>query len=253
MNPGEGRSSRRDGRSRRRPPWLGGLLGVLACALLPGCVFDRAAIEQKLQADRDARTAEVAQQYRVACPDVLEVRLAQRPELSGLYTVGPAGRINLADYASLRVESRPPSEIAQMIAEETGQSPSDVEVRVVQYRSQQLVLFGQVFGWQRSVPYQGPETVLDLLKRVGGITPDAEPEDVYVVRPHISESQRPEVFRVDLKNVVLRGDNRTNLRLMPFDQIYVGESRAAHAEKWLPPWLRPVYEAFWGIRPENGR
>jgi hypothetical protein len=87
------------------------------------------------------------------------------------------------------------------------------------------------------------------LRRVGGIAPGAEPNDVYVVRAHVADSQRPEVFHVDLKAILLRHDDKTNVRLLPFDQIYVGESRQAQIDRWVPPWLRPVYEALWGIRP----
>ena len=40
----------------------------------------------------------------------------------------------------------------------------DVQVRVAAYNSRQLFLFGPVAGHERAVPYQGPETVLDLLQ-----------------------------------------------------------------------------------------
>ena len=44
----------------------------------------------------------------------------------------------------------------------------------------------------------------------------------------------------DLKAILLRYDDKTNVRLLPFDQIYVGESRQARVDKWFPPWLRPA-------------
>jgi polysaccharide export outer membrane protein len=227
-------------------------LAVLLCAALAGCASSRASIEKNLLADRDnvLRGQGVVEQYLVGSPDVLEVRVPGRTELSGQYTVGPTGRIALGDYGPLRVEGRTLGEIATAIAEETGQDPASVTVRVVAFRSQYLFLFGQVIGWQRTVPYQGQETVLDLLQRVGGITPGAEPEDVHVVRAHLGDSQRPEVFHVDLKAIVLNRDEKTNLRLLPFDQVYVGETRQARVEKSFPPWLRPIYQTFWNMRPD---
>ena len=238
MNPGEARSSC-------------GLLALLLCAVLTGCSTDRAGVKHSLGADRFAnlKHADAAADYVVAFPDVLDVRIANRPELSGRFAVGLTGRIQMGDYGDLRVDGRTLPEITRLVAEETGQIPDDVEVRVAEFKSQQLFLFGQVVGWQRSVPYLGQETVLDLLRRVGGIAPGAEPNDVYVVRAHVADSQRPEVFHVDLKAILLRHDDKTNVRLLPFDQIYVGESRQAQIDRWVPPWLRPVYEALWGIRP----
>src|SRR6202022_2652302 len=152
------------------------------------------------------------------------------------------------------VEGRTPPEVARLIASETGQPPGDVEVRVAEFRSQHVFLFGQIVGWQRAVPYQGQETVLDLLQRVGGITPGAAPGDVYVVRSHIAQGRAPEVFRIDLRAIVMDRDARTNLRLRPFDRVYVGESRSLDVEKCIPPCFRPFYELLCGLyRPQPPR
>ena len=108
-----------------------------------------------------------------------------------------------------------------------------------------------VVGQQRSVPYRGQETVLDLLQRVGGLTPGAEPDDVYVVRPHIGDNKRAEVFHVHLRAIVMKQDHKTNIRLLPFDQVYVGETRQARVEKAIPPWMQPIYRAFWNTRDQE--
>src|SRR5438093_1577377 len=83
-------------------------------------------------------------------------------------------------------------------------------------------LFAELVGRHRTIPYQGAETVLDVLQRVGGITPGAEPTEIYVVRSHIGDLQRPEVFHVDLEGIVIDRDHHTNIRVRPYDQIYVG-------------------------------
>jgi protein involved in polysaccharide export with SLBB domain len=240
MNPGEARS-------------LWPLPALLLCAALAGCATDRANVGKNLMADRASalRSEGVAEHYLVGCPDVLEVRIRNRPELSGQVAVAPTGCIALAGYAPLCVEGRTLPEVAHLIAGETGQAPDEVEVRIAAFRSQFLFLSGQVVGWQRTVPYQGQETVLDLLQRIGGITSGAELADVYVVRGHMGDIQRPEVFHVNLRAIVINHDEKTNIRLMPFDQVYVGESRPAQMEKAVPPWLRPFYQAFWNILPDT--
>ncbi len=222
---------------------------MLLCA--PGCVKDRAAVEKNLMAQPSAQRQEgVAERYRVGCPDVVELAAPQRPEFSGRYEIAPDGRIDLGDYGKLRIEGRTTLEIIKLIAEETGANSESVQVRVAEFRSQHILLFGEVIGWQRSVPYRGQETVLDLLQRVGGITRGAEPKDVYVLRPHLGDNHRPEVFHVDLHAIVLKHDHRTNMRLLPFDQVYVGETRQAQIEKAIPPWLRGPYQALWGAKAD---
>src|SRR5262245_1529057 len=161
-----------------RPAWR------WCCALglvtaLAGCAHQRD-VEKNLMSDRAApdRNAGVVDGYRVGCPDVLEVRVADRPDVTGLATIDLSGRIGLGHYGQPRVEGRTPAEIVRLIANQVGAAPSQVQVRVAEFNSQHLYLFGQVIGWQRAVAYQGQETVLDVLQRVGGIAAGAAPDEI---------------------------------------------------------------------------
>lgn len=230
------------------------VLAALCCALVGlggGCAGDRNLVDNNLKHDRptEAEALGVAEHYRVGCPDVLDIAVKDRPEFEGHYTVEPDGRINLGRYGRLRVEGRMLGEIAGLMADEIGVRPQDIRVRVALFHSQHVVVFGGVVGWQRTVAYRGQETVLELLQRVGGITPGAAPDHVYVVRAHLGQEQRPEVFHVDLDAIVMKKDERTNLRVLPFDQVYVGETRQARMERLIPPWLRPLYQKIWDLLP----
>ncbi len=112
-----------------------------------------------------------------------------------------------------------------------------------------IYLYGEVMGLQRAVPYQGHETVVDLLKRTGGITPEAAPSEVYVVRTHVTDIKRPEIFHVDLRAITLEHDERTNVRLEPFDQVHVGATKRAGVLKCVQPWLRPAFQKLWSWLP----
>jgi protein involved in polysaccharide export with SLBB domain len=205
------------------------------------------------QRDTTPRDAGVADHYVVGCPDALELVLTDHPELNGRYTVGADGRINLGALHRPRVDGHTVPEIARLLAAVTGTPPERVQVRVADYQSQEIYLFGQVSGLQRAVAYRGQETILDLLQRIGGITPGAAPGEVYVIRARVADGQRPEVFHVDLHAIVLNHDHHTNVRLQPFDQIHVGETRQARVERCIPPWLRPLYQALWDTRPAEGQ
>ena len=241
MEAGQIRSFRRPC-SRRWPPLL--------VMLLAGCASRSAVIDRALLAHPTAAASAESpvSPYTVACPDVLDLQVDGVLKLSGPHEIGPDGRIDLEALGRLRVEGMPVSAIAICIAQVARVSPTRVQVQVVGYNSRQIFVSGQIVGLQRAVEYRGPETVLDLLQRVGGITPGAAPDEVYVVRSHVAEDRQPEVFRVDLKAILMRDDSRTNLYLQPLDQVFVGETRRCTFEKCLPPWMRPIYEAFWGLR-----
>lgn len=231
------------------PSWLlRGWLG-LGLGLLAGCAADRSQIDRALMRDTGAKTArkEVLRHYVVRCPDVLSITVLGKPELDGLKPVGADGRIELANLGRLRVEGKTFTDIQQVIGEVAFVSPRHVGVKVADFKSQQIYVFGQVIGLQRAVPYQGPEKVTEVLQRAGGITAGASSNDVYVVRPHLIEGKQPEVFHVDLKAILTSDADETNVTVEPFDEIYVGETRHSCLEKCIPKWMRPLYESLCGL------
>jgi protein involved in polysaccharide export with SLBB domain len=239
MQPGERRTFWWTGTSA---PWLG---LVLCC--VAGCSLGRSQVDRALLAEHGLGAGGTVGPYAVHCPDALQVTFADRPDLSFPRTVGADGRIDLGSLGRLRVEGLAPDEIVTRIAEQTGVPAGRVHVDVTGFNSQQVYLFGQVAGLQRAVPYRGQETVLELLQRVGGITAGAAPNDVYVLRPHVADGGTPEVFAVNLRAIVLSHDQQTNLRLQPFDQVYVGETGQSSYVKCVPPCVRPLYEALCGL------
>jgi protein involved in polysaccharide export with SLBB domain len=240
MEAGQGRSA-----WWRPSVWPGLLLWLPV-----GCALCRPPIDLAIPTDGSlaARRENRAGVYTLHCPDVLDVTVEAHPELTGQRAIGPDGRVDLDTKGRLRVEGCTVGEAAHLLAQVAGVPPEAVQVRVAQYKSQHLYLLGQIAGFQRVVAYQGPETVVDLLHRVGGITAGAAQDDVRVIRSHISEGKPPEVVRVDLQAILLRHDARTNIYLRPQDQIYVGETREFSLSKCIPPWLRPIYETLCGMR-----
>jgi protein involved in polysaccharide export with SLBB domain len=206
-------------------------------------------MDQRLLADAGGpdRNRGVTGQYLIGCPDVVEVKLHGRPDHDGLKPVGPDGRIEMGAAGRVRVEGLTATEAAHQLADELGLAPERVAVRIADYRSQQVYLVGEVTGLQRAVPYRGPETVLDLLQRAGGITPGASVGEIYVLRAQVAEGRPPEVYHVDLKAIVERKDQETNLRLQPYDRVYVGETRKSCLAKCMPPCLRPLFKAVCGL------
>ncbi|MBY0522007.1 MAG: hypothetical protein K2R98_01325 [Gemmataceae bacterium] len=229
--------------------------GWLCLVLLAGCASHRPHVDQALLSTQavPSHRKDVDDQYVASCPDVLDVRIEGRPDIvPGRRRVGPDGRIDLGPLGRVTVEALSLTAIRAKVAQAARTSPEAVHVYIGEYNSQQVFIFGAVNGLQRAVPYRGPETVLDLLQRVGGITPGAEPLQVYVIRSHVPENQRPEVFPVDLQAIVMKKDQRTNLSLEPFDQIYIGETRQSAYMKCVPPCLRPLYQAMCGLQQVGG-
>jgi protein involved in polysaccharide export with SLBB domain len=220
---------------------------------MTGCGLGRPAVDQTLLARKlPATPPALLAGYLVHFPDVLDIYVADRPEWSGRRPLRPDGCIEVAPSIFVRVEGRTPAVIARLLADRASVTAEHIGVVVAEYNSQQVFLYGQVEGGPRAVPYQGPETVLEMFQRAGGITAGAAPEDIQVVRGHVAAGRPPETFDVDLESILYKNDQTTNLRLQPFDQVYVGQSHRASLVKCLPPWLRPLYKDLCGLsRPAN--
>lgn len=235
-----------------RLPWL-----LLSLVLVPtGCAPNPAVIHKALVQDRTpaAHGDNLEAQYLVGSPDVLEVTVRGRDDWCGQRRVLPDGRIALSPDDLLRVEGMTVIEAGRKIADRAGLPYRSVSVAVAQYNSQHVYLFGEFSERHRVVPYRGPETVVDLLQRIGGISPGASPGAIQIVRSHVADGGQPEVFDVDLEAIVLKKDQSTNVRLQAFDQVYIGRSRQWNVRNSLPPWVRPLYEQLAGLhlRPSAG-
>ncbi len=230
----------------RWPAWL-------LLLLLAGCSDYCARVRQALMSDRPAPRPAAAspavEAYRVGFPDVLEVTVEGRPELTGQFDVQANGCIDLGPLGGLRVEGLAVSAIEEEIARagrlREALRRERVRVRVAKFKSQHVYLTGEVRGQQRAVPYQGPETVVDLLRRVGGITEESDPSEIAILRDPELAGDKPRVIRVDLREVLLENNPRTNAIVQPNDQIEVPENKRSRLSKAIHPWLRRIGKLLW--------
>ena len=151
----------------------------------------------------------------------------------------------------LDADGRTLAELQSALAARAGCSPDRVLVSLAAARSAQVVVYGPIRGRARFVPYQGPEPVLDFLKRVGGLPPGSKLNQVYVVRPNVAAAARPQVFKVDVPAVLVDGDQRTNVVLRGDDEVYVGETRRSSLSRLLPDRVGTAYRRVTGLLPDE--
>jgi polysaccharide export outer membrane protein len=232
---------------QRTLAWSGGKRGLFALlALVVGCACPgRPQIEDGLRPQTAPGAA--TRQYTLACPDVVQVQIHGGPALAAA-VVEPDGCIALGAFGRVRIEGLPTTEAAERIATQADCCVNRVQVQVVAYRSRLVFLHGGTDA-PRPIDYRGPETVVELLRRAGGLDPGAAVDEVHVVRPHVAEGLTPEVFAIQLRAILDRHDSRTNIVLQPFDEIYVGELARARVARVVAPWLQPAFRAAWGLTP----
>jgi protein involved in polysaccharide export with SLBB domain len=237
----------------RRSPGLAWFF-LFAFRLFPlalfGCATTDAQIERALRTDRNpaAHAKNVDVLYRLRCPDTIDVQIEGRPALSGTHPIDPDGRVRLAGDMAVLVSGKTVPEAVSAIAGAVGLSVRPVRIRVAEYNSQSIYVFGTPEKAQQVVPYRGPETILDLLQRVGMADKGATLGDIQIVRAHVADGKPPEVFPIDLQAVLIRHDLQSNIRLEPFDRIYIRQSCGSRLACCVPPVLQPMYRAVLGIK-----
>lgn len=191
--------------------------------------------------------------YRLNCPDVVEVEVTEHPETSVTAAIDLDGRLPLTEKLNPRIEGLTLSQARSEIARVAGVSEEQVRLRLAAPRSAQIYVHGPIRSRLQMIPYQGPEPVMDLLRRIGGLPPGSKLNEVYVVRPNVARGQKARIYHIDVEAILLDNDQRTNLVLQPSDVIYVGETRRSSFSRILPDWLRPLYRKLTGLLPDDWR
>jgi polysaccharide export outer membrane protein len=193
------------------------LAGALACAVLAGC-----ASGNYPPAPRSAQTAD--SQYKVGPLDTLSISVWRNPDLSGIVSVRPDGRISTPLVSDLLVVGRTPAEISHDIESTLSKyvREPNVTVLVTSFQgtySEQIRIVGEATRPQ-AIPYRQNMTLLDVMIQAGGLTDFADGNAAVLVRGAEGNKQ----YSVHLKDLLKRGDIGANVDVKPGDVIIVPQS-----------------------------
>jgi polysaccharide export outer membrane protein len=205
-----------------------------AVAICAGCTSPGPRIRTALKTPLTAPPAELTSSYTLCCPDDVDVHFANSPSLSGRYRIAPDGTIELAGVGRVFVDGQTAGEAETRLAKAVGKSLEDVQVRVAEHNSRQVLVFGPSSESERVLAYRGPETIIDFLRRIGGLSEVANFAEIHVVRPHVAAGRRPEVFHINIEQIVINGDESSNVVLQPYDHVYIGATRRWVYAQYLP-------------------
>ncbi len=170
-------------------------------------------------------------QYRVAPQDILQVTVWNRPELNNPSNTSNelSGRVVNADgtlyypfVGSFVAAGKTVQEIRDHITTALMKviKQPQVDVSVSQYRSQRVVVSGEV-RTPGTVPVTDiPPDLTEIIARAGGTTNEADLSGVTVTRGR-------ETLRLDLQQLYYAGNLRSNIRLQHGDVVNLPERRAS--------------------------
>ena len=153
--------------------------------------------------------------------DVLEVRVYQEADLSGVYRVTPAGEVDFPLCGKVKVAGATASEAAEALTaclKNGFVRRPQVAVMVKEFNSKKVFVFGEV-AKPGAFPYEEGMTILHAVSAAGGFNRTASKNSVNVTR---LESGQEVKIQVRAEDIVV--GRQKNFPLQPGDIIFVPES-----------------------------
>jgi polysaccharide export outer membrane protein len=160
--------------------------------------------------------------------DEFEVRVFRHDEMSGTYAVSEQGTINFPEIGIVEVVGKTPEQVEREIQHRLADGflvDPTVSVRVKEYKSKTISVFGQVRK-PTTIPYVAGMSIADAISQAGGFTPMARKDAVKVTRSDIgarsaANKQKTVSFSVPVESIA-NGEARP-FYMRPGDTIFVPE------------------------------
>jgi polysaccharide export outer membrane protein len=153
--------------------------------------------------------------------DVIEVRVYQEPELSGVYQVGPEGDVIFPLCQRVPVGGLSPNSAAERLRACLSQGfmrDPQVSVLVKEYNSKKVFVFGEVQKPGTFV-YENGMSIVQAVTIAGGFTKTASQNSTSVTRRVKGQEVK---MKVNVQDIAL--GKAPNFTLEPGDIVYVPES-----------------------------
>lgn len=153
--------------------------------------------------------------------DVVEVRVYQEKELTGLYRVAGDGSFDFPLVGAVPAAGLSPSQLAALLTEKLKDGylrDPQVSVFVKEHNSKKIFVLGEV-SKPGTFPYEDQMTIVQAVTLAGGLKPLAAKNGVVLTRVVEGEEKK---FVVPFEEIGL--GRKPNVRLQPGDIVFVPES-----------------------------
>ncbi len=214
---------------------------LAAAAAAAGCANgDAKLINGRLTSMQMIRKRPPDATYVVDPPDTIRVEALDDPSLGREVRVRQDGVVTLALLDDVHVGGLTTEQIRRKLEDlySTYYKEPQFLVTVTGYNSKHISVYGEVASQGRQ-PYTGYQTVADVISQAGGVTRRAAPTWTKVIR---GDPDAPEIYKVNLKKLLLKGETRENVSLAENDVVYV----PPHLLAWLGYQIDSVLWPFRG-------
>ena len=219
------------------------IVGLASCA--PNAL--RVAPAPLSQMDQQA-TLFQEKEYVIAPGDVLDVKFMYNPEFNELaMPVRPDGFISLQLAPDIKAAGMTPSQLREMLREKYAKELKAPEVAVIvrSFAENRAFIDGEVAPGFVDL---GPRTtVMRAIALRGGLRETARLSQVIIIRKDFEG--KPAATVVDLRKVIDGTDFSQDIKLMPYDIVYVPKSNIAKVDLFVQQYISGVVSGVSSLNP----
>ncbi len=185
--------------------------------------------------------------YRLQVGDVLGVRLLLNPELNEEVTVRPDGRISTVLAEGVVAYGRTPEELAAALRVDYGHElrAPRLSVEVRSFAPNRIYVAGEVNTPGEFITVGPNLTVLQAVARAGGAKLSGDLDRIFLVRR--GPGDVPQVYSVDYRAAIRGADPAADVRLAPFDIVYVPRTGIYEFYTHFNQYLQQFVPVSWGF------
>ena len=213
------------------------VLAMAMLGLLLGCAANQAAV--KTEVPTVATAPQDPPEYLIQAGDQLDIKFFYNPELNETVFVRPDGKISLQLVHEVQAAGVSPSQLDKNLTQEYVRELRKPEVTVIvkSFSGQRVYVGGEV-NTQGLVNLTAGMTALQAVINAGGFKETAKPDGAIVIRK--GADNQPIPLRVDLQRVIYEAGAAADVRLQPYDIVYVPKTWIAEANKFVKQYIEDL-------------
>lgn len=232
---------------------IGRLALCATCLILSACSSsDRI---EKINQNRDIKTSALPMtnapsdlpMYRIQIGDVLDLKMLTNPELSEDLIVRPDGMISTTLVQDVAAYGKTPKELQTQLTELYRNELKDPKLTIIvkSFAPTRIYVMGEVQNPGELV-FIGPNlTLMQAIARAGGVKTTAKGDAIVVMRRGAND--KPEIYKADFDSASTGVDPTDDIRLAPFDVVFVPRSSIAEANVIYDQYIRSFVSPSIGV------
>ena len=206
--------------------YLAALIMSALLVMLTGCATNEPNLPPKSKNWQNPGPSVLVKSYKMAVGDQLQINVWKNPELSLSTPIRPDGKISMPLIGDVMAVGLTPEELAAKIEGKLASYVKAPNVTVILTSLQGHAFLSRIrvtgsVTQNISIPYHQGMTVLDAVLEAGSVDLYADANNTKL---HRRTKQGSVAYDIRLKDIMQKGDMKTNIPLMPGDIITVPES-----------------------------